>query len=176
MIRHIVAAAALLLLASPVAAAPLDDVRCVVDDISASSRSAIVDDMIENGPNGRIVQRNLIRRAQQCAERGRWSAERAGDAGALAGSILMRDEIRRRLAGRGIEPARFDQWFARQSDAFRTTAFMTMSEEEATRTLETLTDTGLPPERLEQLAPEVGRYLASLVVIERATRGMPLFE
>lgn len=159
-----------LLLASPAAATPLEDATCLVGRLSAADVAVIVEQSMA-GSSSEVVAR-IAGPLDACSAGQSWTPDRRAGAAAYSIGLVNRTTLGRRLGAKGIDPAALDRWFARQSDAFRTTAFMTMSETDMTTAYQTLADREVPAEMLDREGPMIGGYLAALVIIERIERGL----
>jgi hypothetical protein len=159
-----------LLLAAPALATPGEDAACIVARFSAADATAIVEESIAGGSSEALAR--LRSPLDACSEGRNWTPARRANAAAYAIGLVDRTAFGRRLVAKGIDPAVLDRWFARQSDAFRTTAFMGMSEADMTATFETLAGREVPAETLEREGRLIGGYLAALVIIERIERGL----
>lgn len=175
----IIGIAALLGVAAPARAAPADDATCVLEPVSANDRATMVGVLLRNGmarPTAAEtdVQQRFSQRVLACAQERGWDMQRALTINAYAASVVVRDELRRRLATAGVDAAYLDRWFEGQSEAFRTTAFLTMSDRESEQTLRTLPGPQLTRRLYRGNRAIIGFYMASRAMIERTDRGFPL--
>lgn len=161
-------ASAALLLASPALAGSREDAACIVGRLSAADLAAIVEESLAGGSSEALAR--LTPPLIACSEGQEWTPRRRADATGYAIGIVDRTILGQRLGARGVDSAVLDRWFARQSDAFRTTAFMGMGEAEMTIAFETLAGREVPVETLEREGATIGGYLAALVIIERIER------
>ena len=168
-----------LLAAALIAAAPpagaTEGVSCVIDQTPAEDIEWVGDhilagqELTEGEQLGRLGEHIAA-----CVERFGWNEADALRISTLTVSQMSRTIALRRLASAGIDAAALDRWFAAQSEDFRTSAFVAMSEDAATAIIETLAPDTLSPEMFERHAELVGGYLASLVIAVRVERGLPL--
>jgi hypothetical protein len=163
---------AVLLLAAPALAGSREDATCVVGRLSAADMAAIVGET--QAGNSRQTVAILTAPLAACSEAQEWTPQRRADAAAYAIGLVGRATLGPRLATRGIDSAALDRWFARQSDAFRTTAFTGMSEADMIAAFQTMAGREVPAETLESEGPMIGAYVASLVIIERLDHGLSL--
>jgi hypothetical protein len=175
----ILGAAALLGVAAPAPAAPADDAACVLEPVSASDRAAMVGQLLRDGmarPTAAETDANqrFSLRVLACAQERGWDMQRAMTVNTYASSVVVRDELRRRLATAGVDADHLDRWFEGQSEAFRTTAFLTMSDRETDRALRTLPGPQLPRRLYRRNLLVIGVYIGSRALIERTDRGLPL--
>jgi hypothetical protein len=148
---------------------------CVLGQTSAEDASAIGSDMLSggSGATGEIGER-MTGHVAACVERFGWDEAQTLRVSTLSLTAMARGVALERLAGVGIDAAALDRWFDAQSEAFRTRAFVDMSEEEAVPVLETLAENTISAEQFEQNAELIGGYLASRVMVVRAELGLPL--
>ena len=161
---------AALFLASPALASPREDAACMVARLSAADVTTIVDESLAGGSNEAVAR--LTPPLAACSAGQNWTPRRRAEAAAYAIGLVDRTTLGQRLAAKGIDTGALDRWFGRQSLAFRTTAFMGMSEADMTTALETLAGHEVPAPTLERDGGMIGGYLAALVIMERIDRGL----
>jgi hypothetical protein len=174
----ILAAAALFGAAVPARAAPADDATCVLEAVSPADRATMIGQLLRNGtarptPAETDIQRRFSLRVLDCARERGWDMQRSMLMSAYAVSVVVRDELRPRLAAAGVDVAYLDRWFEGQSETYRTTAFLTMSGQESERALRTLPGQQLPRRLFRDNRAMIGFYVGSRAMIERADRGLP---
>ena len=160
-------------------AAPADDALCILEPVSAGDRLVIVEQLLRDGMaeptvlEGEVHERYMAR-VLSCAERFGWNDEQASTSSAYAASLIVRDELRGRLSAAGVNVAYLDGWLVRQSDTFRTSAFLDMPVQELEEALATLPAAELSADAFEANAQSITVYLASRVHIERSERAHTL--
>jgi len=164
-------AIAALLLASPAAAAPLEDATCLVGRLSPADVETIVGTTTAGGSTETLAR---LRGPLEACSAGNWSRDRQADAAAYAIGLVTRDTLRERLGASGVDAAALDRWFARQSDAFRTTAFVSMSDADMDAAFATLVGHEVSAEAMERNGRTIGGYVGALVIMERIGRGLGL--
>jgi len=166
--------AAALALAAP-AGTLSEGADCILGQTSSEDASAIGSDILSgrNAATGEIGER-MTAHVAACVERFGWDEAEAVRVSTLSVTAMARAVALERLAAAGIDAAAIDRWFDAQSEAFRTRAFIDMSEEEAVPVLETLAEHTISAEQFEQNAELIGGYLASRVLVVRAERGLPI--
>jgi hypothetical protein len=147
--------------------------------VTANDRVVMVEQLLRNGMEGptaaeRETHDRYMARVLTCAEQLGWDEEHASISSAYSASLIVRDELSRRLAAAGVDVAYLDSWLARQSDTFRTSAFLDLPQDELRAALATLPGTDLPAEAFGANRQSISAYLASRVHIERTERGIPL--
>jgi hypothetical protein len=172
-----IAAALACIGATPAAAAPQDDAQCILEPVRPTDRVVMTDQLLRDGtvdptPVEREVHGRFMARVMDCAGRMGWSTDHASLISAFAASVVVRGELRSRLAASGVDVAYVDRWLARQSDAFRTGAFIVLPEGEVDAAMATLTGRELSQELFAANRDEVSFYIASSAFLERADRGM----
>jgi hypothetical protein len=148
---------------------------CLLGQTSAEDASAIGDAILagRDAAAGEIGAR-MTAHVAACVEHFGWDETETVRATTLGITAMARTVALERLADAGIEAAALDRWFDAQSEAFRTRAFIDMSEEEAVPVLDTLAEQTISAELFEQHAELIGGYLAARVLVLRAERGLPL--
>ena len=165
------AAIAALLLASPAAATPHEDATCLVGRLTPADVEAIVGRTMAGNSNETVSR--LAGPMEACSG-GNWTPDRRANAAAYVIGLVTRRTLGERLGANGVEVAALDRWFARQSDAFRTTAFVSMSEADLEAAFATMVGHEVTADAMERNGESIGGYVGALVIMERIGRGLGL--
>lgn len=167
-----IASSALALLAATQAVVGLDDASCVFDGLSAAERSTLSAAAQVNRDPPQAVGERLESLTEACGQARGWSPDAAGNAVALALSMVIIDDAGESLARGGVDPEMIEAWFERQPDAQRTN--MEISPQDGERIIEALMQAGVPLSTLNAQGERIGAYVAALIMIERIVRGLPI--
>jgi hypothetical protein len=166
-----------LIAAAQLPAGTSEGVACVVERTSPTDRLAIADGALgPEAPPGAAAEAEgrFSGHLSACAEQYGWDEPQLLRVSTLGIAALVRGVAQGRLAGAGIDSTALDLWFDRQSEEFRTTAFHTMSEDEAAAAILTLEGDVLAAGQLDAHAGLIGGYLAMRVLAVRVEAGLPV--
>ena len=167
-----IAVYALALLAAAQADVGVDDAECLLDNLSAAERSALSAAAQTNSEPSAAVSQRLESLAISCGTSRGWSPEQAGNAAALALSMVIVEDAGAALERGAVDPAIIDRWFERQSYERRTDHVF--SNEDGEQIVLDLQREGVPLALLESQGERIGAYVAALVMIERIAHGLSI--
>jgi hypothetical protein len=162
--------AAFALLAAAQAGNP--DLQCILDRVPAAVRSALADESVQEAPTSRPAGDVVVAAANACREQRGWDPEETGRVGVLAFASIMGEQSRARLGRAGIDPRLVVAWFDARSPEARVDPQITdaVSDE----LIAHLVAAGTSRNLIDAQADNIGALAASLMMIERVGRGLPL--
>jgi len=166
---------AMALLAAQPMAESVEELACVMDQVSPAEAGVIADDMLAGeGATTGAGFGGFVGHVTTCADRYGWDEARTVRISSATLGLIGTREFRRRLTAAGLDVAAIDAWFDEQDDEFRTQAFIDLDQETQEQDLATLFDGPVSEADGEAHAELIGGYLAARVVTLRVAQGLPL--
>ena len=139
------------------AAAPDQDVACIVDRIPVSARAAVLDEA-GGGQNGPVRQA-FVDAGTECARQRSWNPDFAANVGMRAAALVLRQVATVALGRQGFAVSAIDRWIEALPPAQRN--MDSLPEASMDQLFEGIVATGVAQELVEAHAAEIGLYVGA---------------
>jgi hypothetical protein len=149
------------------------DIECVISGMSEEAASTLTLELLEGGTGpSNAALKPLEQSVETCSTRNAWTQAHAASVGGLAVASLMGGAAEELLKEAGVPGDAIRKWLAAEPEAVQTR--LEMAQSDAERLADALQAGGIAKEKVAAAGSAIGIYLGSLIVFERARRGLPM--